>query len=362
MQDSWFAIHDSPFTNHDFRRHLFQRRTAIRLAAAILIGVAFGAYEDAFRALLGSEPSDFAQPWTAGRLLLEGRNPYLEIGPHGPVPHQFHLLYPATAAMAAMPFGLVPLRLANAIFVGLGSALLFWALTRKTLRNPQLLVFTAFPMAVAAQTVQWSPLLTAATFFPVLGIVYACKPSIAIAYWVAYPNPRALLAAVGFSLITFLLWPWWPGEWVAQLSTVTHMSAPVTRWGGPLLLLAALRWRRPEARLLLGLSCIPQTPVVYEAVPLFLLVTTLREGVALLVVTVLLGHVLPDSSTHPYDEWMSISGSWMIWFVYVPCLVIVLRRPNVAPEDDLVASAWASVREYVGRLTAPAQRPGETPQ
>ena len=108
--------------------------------------------------------------------------------------------------------------------------------------------------------------------------------------------PGALLAAVGFTVVTLVLWPWWPREWLAQLSTVTHMSAPVTRWGGPLLLLAALRWRRPEARLLLGLSCIPQTPVVYEAVPLFLLVTTLREGVALLVVTVLLGLVLPDGS------------------------------------------------------------------
>ena len=119
------------------------------------------AYEDVFRLGLGSQPSDFAQPWLAGRLLLEGRNPYREIGPDGPVPHQFHLIYPATAAIAAMPFGLVPLRLANAGFVGAGAALLFWALTRKSLRNPQLLVFTAFPMTVAAQNVQWSPLLTA---------------------------------------------------------------------------------------------------------------------------------------------------------------------------------------------------------
>jgi hypothetical protein len=340
------------------RRH----RAAIRLAAAVLLGVAFAVYEDLFRSLLGADPSDFAQPWLAGRLLVEGRNPYMEIGPNGPVPHQFHLIYPATAAVLAMPLGLVSLRLANAFVVGAGAALLVWALTRNTLRNPQLLVLASFPMAVAAQNVQWSPLLTAATFFPVLGIVYACKPSVAIAYWLAYPNMRALLAAAGFTLITLILWPWWPGEWAAQLSSVTHMSAPVTRWGGPLLLLAALRWRRPEARLLLGLSCIPQTPVVYEAVPLFLLVTTLREGVALLVVTVLLGHFLPNSSTLPYDEWMALSGSWMIWFVYLPCLVMVLRRPNVAPEGDLMESTWTRLRKYVTRLTAPAERPRESMQ
>ena len=35
-----------------------------------------------------------------------------------------------------------------------------------------------------------------------------------------------------------------------------------------------------------------------------------------------------------YNDWMSMSGFWMIWLVYLPCLVMVLRRPNVAPADD----------------------------
>jgi hypothetical protein len=312
-----------------------------------------------FRSRLGSQPSDFSQPYMAGTLLREGRNPYHEIGPTGSVHHQFHLIYPATAAAVAMPFGLVPMRLANGLFVGIGAALLFWALTRHGFRNPQLLVFTAFPMTVAAQNVQWSPLLTAATFLPTLGIVYACKPSVALAYWAAYPNVRSLIAAAAFAAVTIVLWPWWPGEWLAQLSTVTHMSAPVTRWGGPLLLLSALRWRRPEARLLLGLSCIPQTPVVYEAVPLFLVVTTLREGVALAVVTVLLGAILPGIPTASYDAWMAASGSWMIWLVYAPCLVMVLRRPNVAPAGDPVAGFATGVRHYVARFAATA---GDAPE
>jgi len=133
-----FTIRHSPFTI----------RQATRLAAAVLIGLTFGAYEDMFRSRLGSQPSDFAQPYVAGQLLREGRNPYQEIGPTGPVHHQFHLIYPATAATVAMPFGLVSMRLANGLFVGIGAALLFWALTRHGFRNPQLLVFTAFPMTV----------------------------------------------------------------------------------------------------------------------------------------------------------------------------------------------------------------------
>ena len=50
----------------------------------------------------------------------------------------------------------------DALFIGVGAGLLAWALTRRTLANPQLWVFASFPMMVAAQTVQWSPYLTAA--------------------------------------------------------------------------------------------------------------------------------------------------------------------------------------------------------
>jgi hypothetical protein len=353
------AIHRSRFAVHDSQFTIRQSRL-IRLAAAVIIGVAFAAYEDAFRASLDSKPSDFAQPVIAGQLLLEGRDPYREIGPNGPVPHQFHLIYPATAGMVAIPFGFVSLRLADALFVGIGSAVLLLALTRDTLWNPQLLVFASFPMAAAAQNVQWSPLLTAAAFFPILGFVYACKPSVALAYWIAYPNGRALMAAAGFTALTVALWPWWPAEWVVQLSTVTHMSAPVTRWGGPLLLLAALRWRRPEARLLLALSCIPQTPVIYEAVPLFLIVTTLREGVVLLVMTVLVALVMPKAGTLSYDAWMAVVGSWTIWLVYLPCLIMVLRRPNVAADGDRFGSIWTSARDYFARLMTPSKRPSES--
>lgn len=123
------------------------------------------------------------------------------------------------------------------------------------------------------------------------------------------------------------------------------MSAPVTRPGGLLLLLAVWRWKRPEARLLLGLSCIPQTPVAYEAVPLFLLVTTIGEGVWLWLSTLLLIPVINSLAGKPYDEWMMLSGQWMIWVVYLPALVIVLRKPNVAPENDLLVNLIGRVAQ-----------------
>jgi hypothetical protein len=314
-------------------------RLAIRVAAALLVGLMFASYEDLIR-IARAQPSDFAQVPIAGRLLLEHKNPYQEIGPEGSARQQFRLFYPIPAAVVGIPFTWVSPRLADALFVGLGAALLMWALTKERLRNPQLLVFVSIPMVVSAQTAQWSPWLTSVVFVPAMGFLYACKPSVAAAYLLAFPSRLALTTAAVFGIATLLIWPWWPGEWLTQLSTIKHMSAPVTRTGGFLLLLAALRWRRPEARLLLGLSLVPQTPVAYEAVPLFLLVSTIGEGVALWASTLLLIPVVNSLSGKPYDEWMALSGQWMIWLVYLPALAIVLRRPNIAPLTDPFAD-WA---------------------
>ena len=312
------------------------RTTALRLILALAIGVGFAAYADVYRLLHPRiAPPDFQQPRLAAELLLHGDDPFKMIGPDRPVVHQFYLIYPLTSAVVAMPFTWLPPRIADDLFVGLGAALLAWALTRQTLRNPQLLVFASFLMPAAAQTVQWSPYLTAATMIPWLGVLYACKPSVGLAYLIAYPSRIGLAAASALTLVTLTIWPWWPGEWLAELGTVTHMSAPVMRPGGVLLLLALLRWRRPEARLLAALACIPQTPVLYEALPLFLIVSTLKEGIAMAILTVIAARVtIALGIGLEYDAWMTLSGRLMLWLVYLPFLALVLRRPNVWPARD----------------------------
>lgn len=309
------------------------RTTALRLAIALALGLTFAGYSDYFRNRDGMPPSDFQQPRQAGELLVRGEDPYALIGPDRPVHHQFYLIYPATAAAAAIPFTLMPPRAADALFVGLGVALLAWALTRRRIANPQLFVFASFAMITTAQTVQWSPYLTAATMMPWLGVLYACKPSVGLAYLAAFPNRVAIIGAAALGVLTLALWPWWVAEWLTTLRTVTHMSAPVMRPGGFLLLLALLRWRRPEARLLAGLACIPQTPVLYEVVPLFLLVTTMKEGLLLGILTCASGMIVHSlgSDIAGYNEWMTLSGRWMVWLVYLPSLAIVLRRPNEYP-------------------------------
>jgi len=94
--------------------------------------------------------------------------------------------------------------------------------------------------------------------------------------------------------------------------------------------LSLLKWRRADARLLAALACVPQTPVLYEAVPLFLLVRNFREATLLVVLTGVMGKIVGatvPAATH-YNDWMMMNGQWMVWLVYLPCTVMVLFRPN----------------------------------
>jgi hypothetical protein len=299
------------------------------LVCAVVLGVIVGAYADLFWTHPRTEPSDFWQPWAAARMLAQGRNPYELIGPGRMYGHRWPLVYPATAAVAAMPFAWASTRLADALFIGFGAAVLAWTLTRRTLANPQLWVFASFVMMVAAQTVQWSPLLTAAALTPWLGFLFAVKPTIGLAMLVAYPSRAGVYGAAAFALLTILIWPYWVPAWLANLPTITHMIIPVTRWGGPLILLALLKWRRADARLLVALACVPQTPVLYEVLPLFLLVRTFREATLLVVLTGLVGRIVEATvSADNYNAWMAANGQWMVWLVFLPCTAMVLLRPN----------------------------------
>lgn len=302
-------------------------------------------------------PSDFAQIWAAARGLLGGSNPYDIVGPGRPFEWDFPLLYPMPAVVVGVPFALLPLRVAEILFVGLSAAALTWVLTRERVTNPQLLGFTSLAFYISVGTVQWAPLMCAAVLAPSLGFLLACKPTLGLALIAAYPSRRAILGATLFAGATVVLWPWWVREWLAALPAATHVVAPVTQWGGPLMLLAAFRWRRPDARLLLTLACVPHTPMLYEAVPLVLVVRTVREGVALSVLTALV-FIAVYLQDPPYDQWTEVSGQWMLLLLYLPALMMVLRRPNVAQDVKTMEGFPRTALE--NRLAAWAKRPRAT--
>src|SRR5262249_43090556 len=158
---------------------------------------------------------------------------------------------------------------------------------------------------------------------------FAAKPTIGLAMLVAYPSRAAIYGAAAFGAVTVAIWPYWIPAWLHNLPSITHMSAPVARLGGPLILLALLKWRRADARLLAALACVPQTPVLYEALPLFLLVRNFREATLLIVLTGILGRiVLTTVTTTDYNAWMTTNGQLMVWLLYLPCTALILFRPN----------------------------------
>jgi hypothetical protein len=95
------------------------------------------------------------------------------------------------------------------------------------------------------------------------------------------------------------------------------------------LLAALVRWRRPEARLLAALACTPLTPTFYDPVLLYAVTNTFREALVLTVCTFALFFIVVFSSPiRTAAEWGDIVATASIWVVYLPCVIMVLRRPN----------------------------------
>jgi hypothetical protein len=301
------------------------------------------------RGLVRTLPSDFEQTWRAARFLWQGLNPYDLIGPGRSFDWPFPYLYPLTTAVAAAPMTLVPVQVAEVLFVSLSAAVLAWALTRTSSRNPQLWMFASWAFLISAETVQWAPLTIAAALIPSLGFLLTCKPTIGAALWLAYPSWRSASLAVGFAVVTIAIWPWWVPAWIGVLDAGWHVVAPITLTGGPLVSLALLKWRRPEARLLVALACMPHTVALHEAIPLFLVVRKSWEGAMLSVLTLVTWLIADFGSERSVEELAAWRAQAQLWFLYGPCLLLILRRPNVAPPDERLANV-------VGRVTRARER------
>ena len=340
--------------------------TRSRLLVSTIIGLAVAAYASVAYARQGpGGMSDFDQVWIAARALANGADPAAALEATG---WPFPMLYPATASTLVMPLLLVSLPIARIIFSALGAATLAYALTSRSWWGILALLSGAYLIGV--NLVQWSPLLVGATaLWPLLaGAVFVAKPTIGFALGVAYlptTTRRVLWAAVGGAAVlavSLLLRPSWPAEWLAATAHAPHVLAPVTLLPiGPLLLLALLRWRRPEARLLVALACVPHTITLYETLPLFLVAASPFEVLFLVLATdVLIFPLVISAGAHvvgPAELAAQAhrTGLILVAACYLPCLFMVLRRPNAgavlgnAPgrsdEQDRTASAASEVDE-----------------
>jgi hypothetical protein len=311
-----------------------RRSLASRAVVAIAVGIVAGLVAGLHHWQL--EPwnlaFDFTWPWRAARYLLAGVDPYVAIQPTGEFPFDATFKYPLPAALLALPLAPLGPYLALAIFSGVSAAVLAYGiLTHSPARWPILL---SAPMLATVLAGQWSALLAAGFLLPALSWLYVAKPTLGAAIWLGRPTWQAIAGGAVLLAASFLALPGWLGGWLTAIRTdpAQHYLAPLMLTGGPLLLLALLRWRQPEARLLLGCALVPQVLTFYNALPVLLAARTRRESlvaaalssVGWLAWDVSLGG-RPVATTHPV-----YAGYWMLATVYLPALVMVLRRPNVA--------------------------------
>lgn len=283
--------------------------------------------------------SDFAQLWVGARELLAGRDPYAAVGPGRLFEWHTSLVFPLPAVLLAVPFTALPLGAAEAAFAAASAGLLAWALTRDGW--DALPWFVGFPVVYAMLRAQWSPLLTAAVLLPWLGGLVIAKPTIGAAIGLYRPSRAMVVGALVLVIASFLVLPDWPARWFAALhaptvqnahprEVVTTYAAPIAQPGGFVVLLALLRWRRPEARMLVALACVPQTLVVYEMVPVVLVAASRVEVLSLTVLS--WGVWLTFLALQPFADWDAFirtsSVAENLWLL-MPATLLVLRRPNV---------------------------------
>jgi len=298
-----------------------------RLLIAIGIGLfaAGASWFATHRAAFGAEP-DFHWTWVAAKAMLKGENPYT-VGSY----------YPLPAFIAAIPFTYLPSDVATALFSAVTSGILAWVVTRTS--YDRLPLFLSASFAHGAVQGQWSMLLTAAVFAPSLSAAGAIKPNIGIAILAYRPTWRAAAAMLAFAALGLLIMPDWPKLWLANFGgapasgTAIH-SSPLKSPAGVIALLALLRWRRPEARLLAAMAVVPQSPFVYEVLPLFAVAKTRFQTYALVIGTDL---ALAYYALAPKKDMVAFfhnNGIAVFVCVYLPALVLVLKRAN---EGDLPA-------------------------
>lgn len=300
------------------------------------------------------QPSDFAQLWFAARALLAGENPYAQIGPGLAFDWAYPLVYPGPAIVLALPFAPFSLPVADALFVSLGVGVLAWAFTRERLNDPKLLVFMSVAVFAAIPQSQWSMLLTGAALLPSISWLAVAKPSLGLALWLAYPNRIALIGGAIVGVVSLVLLPTWPRDWLAALPAAPARSLVLWNWGGPLILLGLLRWRDPAARLVVALAAIPMTPHLYEAVPLFLLVRRLEEGIVLVVLL----FVATAQCAVPFNSWeayWAIRADVLVWYVYLPVTGWILIRGLLDAQGNLATARPDGPDRDVVRAGLPLQ-------
>jgi hypothetical protein len=288
-----------------------------RITISALLGTAIGAFCCFLMHRLHQGARDFTWAMYLSQKLLGHQNPY-------DTPYE---QYPLTAGLIALPFVRLAPETAAGLFYGISSALLAFGLTRAGYHR--LLVFLAYPYWVGLLAVQWSPVIAASAFFPLLAFVTMAKPQVGLPVLLTHLNRWGVGICGVFGIASLIVMPKWPYLWFGQMSHYQHFFAILTL-PGPLILLALLRYRERDAWLLLLTSFMPQR-WFFDVFTLWLVPKSRRE----ITWTVFWSWALCAWRWYHIPHSFGQIGRWTVVFLYLPILaIILLRKPSLQYGSD----------------------------
>ena len=301
-----------------------------RLSVSVVVGAFFALLLARQSLPEGYEAADLTPILRSAREVLAGRSPFVaNVAADGSGPR---MIYPMPAYLVGIPLAFLRDSIARAIWSGLAAGLLTWfAVGRHGVHGVAVLVSRCAERALGLA--QWSPLFFASALAPGWQVLAAAKPTLGLIVWCYRPSRWAFIGGVVLCAASFLLLPTWVEQWVSQTRGVTFYMPAALVWqgGGPLLFLAGLRWRRPEARLLLALACIPHNMIWYDQLLLFLIPASSIEVwllSALSWVSVPVANDLMVRWGLPRSAELEAFRAPIVALLYLPALAMVLRRPN----------------------------------
>lgn len=289
------------------------------ILVAIVVGLLAGALATYYGLRSGRGAGDLSWPICAVRELASAGDPY---GPAcrpvssidgAPMPTN-----PLPTALLVAPLALLPSAGAAGVFAGLSAGLLAYGVVRRG--EPwRLLMLASYPAFACVMLVNWSMLLVAALYLPALGVLLVAKPHVGAAVWIGRPTWYAVAGGALLVLVSLLVRPSWPGEWLATLGGYSGAPALLALpwWASAQLLWAcALCWRSPRVRYLLACAALPLR-AAYDWLLLLALAQSWRE-LALMVVASWLGFFAVEVGAPA----LALSLAW------APAVLSILRDRN----------------------------------
>jgi hypothetical protein len=289
-----------------------------RIAVSLSIGIASGTFCWFLMRHFHQDAADLHWAIHLAQRLLARQNPY-------DTPFE---QYPLTAALFGLPFVRVQPELAAGLFWGISSGLLAFGLTRNGYLS--LLIFFAYPYWAGFLTVQWSPLIAASAFFPLLLPATLAKPQVGLPVLFTRFSGRGLLACAVVVLASLAIMPTWPRIWLHQATYYEHFI-PILVFPGPLLFLALIRYPDRDARFLLLSACMPQR-WFFDSFTLWLIPRARRE----IVWTVFLSWGAGIWRWYHVPHSFTEVGRWTVILFYIPMLIVILLRktPRATPLES----------------------------